>query len=289
MSTIVSSQPWASAHFVRRFVEKLALSPEEVPVLNELLATARPVRRRQDIITEGRRSRSVFLILDGLLIRYRITRDGHRQVINVVLPSDSVGCPSCFFEGALYSVRTLTNAIIASISLDTLSALLDAKPRVAAKLFWLFSCDAAVCAEHVVVVGRRSARERIIHFFLELLTRLQAIELADENSFHMPFSQDVICDALGLSLAYVNRELNLLAREGLITVTGHKVVLPDPDALADLTDFEHRYLRPSPTSEVFAPPKPWEGPWPLEATLTPARGTPASRRNGAVRPAAVPS
>ena len=289
MSTIVSSQPWASAHFVRRFVEKLALSPEEVPVLNELLATARPVRRRQDIVTEGRRNRSVFLVLDGLLIRYRITRDGHRQVINVVLPGDSVGSPSCFFDGALYSVRTLTNAIIASISLDALSALLDAKPRIALKLFWLFSCDAAVCAEHVVVVGRRSARERIIHFFLELLTRLQAIGLADETSFHMPFSQDVICDALGLSLAYVNRELNLLAREGLVTISGHKVVLNDPSGLADLVDFEERYLRPSPTSELFAPPKPWEGARPLGSALPLGRGRSAPSRSEAIRPVAVPS
>jgi len=289
MSAIVASQPWASARCIHRFVEKLALSSEEVPTLNEILATARPVRRRQDIVTEGRRIRTVFFVLDGLLIRYRITRDGHRQVINVVLPGDCVGSPSCFFEGALYSVRTLTNAVIASVSLDTLSALLDTKPRVAAKLFWLFSCDAAVCAEHVVVVGRRSARERIIHFFLELLTRLQAIGLADETSFHMPFSQDVICDALGLSLAYVNRELNLLAREGLLTISGHKVVLHDPGALADLADFEQRYLRPSPASEVFSPPKPWEGPWSLEPTLSPGRGTQASSRSRAVRPAVVPS
>jgi len=289
MNAIVASQAWASGHCVQRFVEKLALPPEEVPILNELLAAARPVRRRQDIVTEGRRTRTVFLVLDGLLIRYRITRDGHRQVINLVLPGDSVGSPSCFFEGALYSVRTLTNAIIAGISLDTLSALLDAKPRLAAKLFWLFSCDAAVCAEHIVVVGRRSARERIVHFFLELLTRLQAIGLADETSFHMPFSQDVICDALGLSLAYVNRELNLLAREGLITISGHKVVLNDPSALADLADFEQRYLRPSPTSEVFAPPKTWEGPWPPGPALPPGRGRSASTRDAAVSPAVVPS
>jgi CRP-like cAMP-binding protein len=267
MSTIVSSQPWASVHFIRRFAERLALTPDERPILHEILTTARPVRRRQDIVTEGRRTRTVFLVLDGLLIRYRITRAGQRQVVNVVLPGDSVGSPSCFFDGALYSVRTLTNAIIASVSLDTLSALLDAKPRIAAKLFWLFSCDAALCTEHVVVVGRRSARERILHFFLELLTRLQAIGLADEASFHMPFSQDVICDALGLSLAYVNRELGILAREGLVTITDRKVVMSDPKALAELVDFEQRYLRPSPASEVFAPPKPWEAPWPPEPTL----------------------
>jgi CRP-like cAMP-binding protein len=289
MNTIVSSQPWASIHFTQRFIERLALSPEEAPTLNELLATARPVRRRQDIITEGRRSRTIFLVLDGMLIRYRITRDGHRQVVNVALPGDSVGSPSCFFEGALYSVRTLTNAIVASISLDAMSALLDAKPRIAAKLFWLFSCDAALCAEHVVVVGRRSARERIVHFFLELLTRLQVIGLADETSFQMPFSQDIICDALGLSLAYVNRELGLLAREGLITISGHKVVMSDPSALADLVDFENRYLQPSPTSEVFAPPKRRDTAWAVEPAPPVSREAAARGQATPVEPAVAPS
>ncbi|MFZ2005308.1 MAG: Crp/Fnr family transcriptional regulator [Stellaceae bacterium] len=247
-------QPWAPVGFVQKFARHLMLMPHELPVLDEILATAKPVRRRQDIIVEGRRSRAVHLVLDGLLIRYRILRSGQRQVVNVVVPGDIVGAPSCFFDSALYSARTLTNAIVAPLSLDALFGLLDTQPRFAAKLFWLFSCDAAISTEHVVVVGRRSARERIAHFFLELLVRLQAIGFADENSYNMPFSQDVVCDALGLSLAYVNRELRALASEGLVLIRNHKVIIADVEALAGLTDFEHRYLKPSPASQLFTPP-----------------------------------
>jgi CRP-like cAMP-binding protein len=264
MSTFAPVQPWASPEFIRRFAKRLALTPDELPTLTEILSNAKPVRRRQDIVTEGRRTRTVFLVLDGLLIRYRITREGQRQVVNLVLPGDVAGSPSCFFDGALYSVRTLTNAIVAAVSLDTLSALLDTQPRLAAKIFWLFSCDAALCAEHVVVVGRRSARERIAHFFVELLTRLQAVGMADSTSFHMPFSQDVICDALGLSLAYVNRELSTLAKDGLITITDRRVEIPDVKTLSELADFEKRYLQPSSASEIFARhPAAWET-WPAE-------------------------
>jgi len=247
-------QPWAPVSFVQKFAKHLMLAPHELPILDEILATAKPVRRRQDIVVEGRRSRTIYLVINGLLIRYRILRSGQRQVVNVAVPGDIVGAPGCFFDGALYSIRTLTNAIVASLSLDTLFGLLDTQPRFAGKLFWLLSCDAAISAEHVVVVGRRSARERIAHFFLELLVRLQAIDLADENSYNMPFSQDVVCDALGLSLAYVNRELRALANEGLVFIKNHKVVIADAEALAGLTDFEHRYLKPSPASQLFVPP-----------------------------------
>ena len=201
---------------------------------------------------EGRRSRAFFIVLDGLLFRYRIMRDGHRQVINIVVPGDVAGSPSCFFDNALYSIRTLTNSIVAAVTVETLSMLLDTQPRLAAKLFWLFSCDAAVCAEHVVVVGRRSARERIAHFFLELLIRLQAVGLADKTSFAMPFSQDVICDALGLSLAYVNREMRGLASEGLVSFDKHRVIVNDVKSLSELVDFEHHYLQPTPAGEFFS-------------------------------------
>lgn len=258
MSATSFVQPWASIEFTRNFAKRLALTPDELSALNEILLTARPVRRRQDIVMEGRRNRTFFIVLDGLLIRYRIMRDGHRQVINVVVPGDVAGIPSCFFDSALYSIRTLTNAIVAAVSVEALTALLDTMPRLAAKLFWLFSCDTAVCAEHVVVVGRRSARERIAHFFLELLTRLQAVGLADETSFPMPFSQDVICDALGLSLAYVNRELRGLVQDGLITFGDHRVTINDAKSLSELVDFEHRYLRPTPASEFFSQHRP---PW----------------------------
>jgi CRP-like cAMP-binding protein len=185
-------------------------------------------------------------------------RDGRRQVVNIVVPGDVTGAPSCFFDVALYSVRALTNAVVAEISLDTLSSLSDTHPGLVAKLLWLFSCDAALCAEHVIVLGRRSARERIAHFLLELLTRLREVGLADENSFQMPFSQDVIGDALGLSLAYVNRELRSLRQDGMVVIDNHKVAIRDVETLSELADFRYRYLKPSPAKEFFARSTPWQ-------------------------------
>jgi len=97
-------------------------------------------------------------------------------------------------------------------------------------------------AEHLIDVGRRSALERVAHFLLELATRLQAIGLADECSYQMPLTQELIGDALGLSVPHVNRTLRQLREENLVAIEGQRVVIKNVEALSRLADFERAYL-----------------------------------------------
>jgi CRP-like cAMP-binding protein len=248
MDTLTDAQPSALTLLLRRFKDSVPLTPGDLPILREIGWDIRTVRRRQAIITEGLKNRAVFFVIDGFLIRYRILRDGRRQVVSLVLPGDFAGIPGSFFADALYSIKALTCATVAVVPLERLVGLFETHPRLAAKIFWSFSCDAAIHAEHLVVIGRRSAFERIGHFLLELLTRLQMAGLADAHSFELPLSQEVIADALGLSLAYVNRVLRRLADEDLAVIKGQRVVINNVEKLSSLADFEQGYLKPLPIS-----------------------------------------
>ncbi|HWB49362.1 MAG TPA: Crp/Fnr family transcriptional regulator [Stellaceae bacterium] len=249
MKTVSGEPPTAATQLLRRFKDNVPLTPDELPVVREIGWEIRSVRRRQAILTEGSKNRAVYFVVDGFLIRYRILRDGQRQIVDLALPGDFAGVPSCFFMDALYTIKALTDATVAVVPLEKLVGLFETHPRLAAKIFWSFSCDAAIHAEHLIVVGRRSAHERIAHFLLELLTRLQAVGLADENSFELPLSQEIIGDALGLSLAYVNRTLRRLADERLVTMKDQKVTINDVEELAFMADFERSYLKPLPITE----------------------------------------
>ena len=249
METLTSVPPSAVTQLLRRFKDNVPITPDELPVVREIGWEMREIRRRQSILTEGSKNRAVYFVVDGFLIRYRILRDGQRQIVDLALPGDFAGVPSCFFHDALYTIKALTNATVAVVPLEKLVGLFETHPRLAAKIFWSFSCDAAIHAEHLIVVGRRSAHERIAHFLLELLTRLQAVGLADENSFELPLSQEIIGDALGLSLAYVNRTLRRLADERLVTIKDQKVTITDVEELAFMADFERSYLKPLPITE----------------------------------------
>ena len=226
----------------------------EAAALLDLKSVSRSLRPGQEIVSEGRRCTAVFLIIEGIAIRYRILRDGQRQILNFLLPGDFAGTTSCRFENALFSTKTLTNTVIAPIPLPRLLGLFDSHPRLAARLFWSFSCDTAVLAEHLIDVGRRSAAERVAHLLLELFNRMQSIGLADERSFHLPLTQEMISDALGLSIPYVNRVLRQFRDDGLVRIKDRLVVIEDREGLAALADFESSYLRPLPIGEFVAGP-----------------------------------
>ena len=72
----------------------VALAPDEIAVLEDLQSTTRIVRRNREIVTEGKKYDALFVLIDGISIRYRILHDGRRQIMNIALPGDFIGYPS---------------------------------------------------------------------------------------------------------------------------------------------------------------------------------------------------
>jgi len=238
--------------FVSRLSQLIPLLPEEIAILHELQANPRTVQRHRDIITEGRNYSSIFIILEGNAIRYRILHDGRRQIVNFVLPGDIVGALGYFMESSLYSTKALTDVSIATVPFVRLNALNETHPKLVTKIFWWFSCESTIYAEHLVDLGRRSALERVAHFLLELLTRLRSVGSADEHSFKIPLTQELIADALGLSIPHVNRVLRRLREDHLVVVEDQRVTVKDIAALSDLADFDPGYLTRFPGGELLA-------------------------------------
>ncbi len=115
-------------------------------------------------------------------------------------------------------------------------------PRPGAALLRAVSRDEAVKVEHLVGIGRRSAIERVAHFFMELGQRLQLVGLATESKFECPLNQYLLADALGLTAIHTNRVLRELREKGLITVREHHVVIDDVRGLIELAGYDSAYL-----------------------------------------------
>jgi hypothetical protein len=140
---------------------------------------------------------------------------------------------------------------VSAVPLSLLLTLFERHRRLAAMLLWQFSCEAAMYAEHLIDLGRRSAVERVAHFLLELLIRLQAIGLAEARSYSLPLTQAVMGDLLGLSVAHVNRSLRQLRDEGLVSIDGRSVAIKDFEGLAAIADFEKSYISRFRINEVL--------------------------------------
>jgi CRP-like cAMP-binding protein len=240
---------------VRIQMSAAALLPRLATDLANLLdleAARRSIGPGREIVTEGKSCAAIFLITEGAAIRYRILRNGQRVVLKLLLPGDFVGLTSCRFSTAQFSVKTLMHSIIYRISLSWLARLSRNNPQLATRLFWSSAAETAMLAEHLIAVGRRSAPERVAHFLLELLTRLQTLGLAEGETFRFPLTQEIIADALGLSVPYVNRVLQQLRDEGLVQIKNKRIHIQNIEELTALADFKEDYLQLRPIAEICA-------------------------------------
>jgi len=102
--------------------------------------------------------------------------------------------------------------------------------------------EEAIAREWIVNVGQRNALERIAHLFCELLYRFRAVGLNQGNSCTLPLTQVELAETLGLSPVHVNRTLQELRRQKLITLEGGTLTIQDLEALKDVSFFNPDYL-----------------------------------------------
>ncbi len=249
-------EPDQSSRLVRKLRISIRLTASEIRAIERVQGPARTIAADVDLITAGKRSRTVRAIEDGWACRYKLLSDGRRQIINFVLPGDIVGLNEYLVGESDYSVTTLTAVRVSSIAPRSLIEVFGGHPRLAIALAWSVARYESMLAEQIVRLGRRNAYERIAHILLELHKRLQAVGLASESSYPTPITQEMLADALGLSIVHVNRTLGRLRRERLVSIDDGRVVLRDVAALAAIADFEASYLLqrqlpPQPRAEML--------------------------------------
>jgi CRP-like cAMP-binding protein len=231
---------------VAKLDASIPLDDGDLAALAALLERRVVARKAKDIIVEGYQYKVLHVVESGFAIRYKLLHSGKRQIINVIMPGDIIGFPACFYEQAVFSVTAISDMSLHHVPLDDFADLCLAHANIATALVWFTAREAAIYAEHIIDAGRREPLERLAHFLLEMLTRLQAIGLASESSFVMPLSQEGIGDVVGLSAPHVNRMLAELKREGLIAMTGPEVTILDRAALQILGEFHPTYLARTP-------------------------------------------
>lgn len=232
--------------FVARLLQHVSLTAADLESLDSIIDGELIIRRHRDLIIDGYEFRKLCFVKDGYAVRYKLLRNGKRQILNVVLPGDIIGLPGSFYEHAVYSVVATSDMRMHVCSLDAYVQLCYRRPQFGLALSWIAVQEATTYAEHVIDVGRRTPIERLSHFLLELHARLLTIGRAETDSFTLPFSQEVIADVLGLSTPHLNRMMQRLRAEKLIADRAHTVEFIDTTAMHALAHYQPQILTPIP-------------------------------------------
>jgi CRP-like cAMP-binding protein len=232
--------------FLTRLSRFMTLSAADLASLERIIKSEHLIKKRRDLVIVGFEYRNLSFVKEGYAIRYKLLRNGKRQILNVVLPGDVIGFPISFFDRSMYSVVAVTDLTYNVCSLDAYTRLCYEEPRFGLALSWLAAYEAAIYAEHIVDLGRRTPVERLAHFFLEIHARLQAVGHAGQTTFDLPFSQQVMADVLGLSVPHLNRVLQQLRADRLVSIEARQVELTDRERLVALAHYQPFDLAPIP-------------------------------------------
>ena len=246
MDATVSRNDLDRHPFVVRVMQYVALSAADLKSLDAIIDGEITIRRRRDLVVDGYEYRKLGFVKEGYAMRYKLLRNGKRQILNVILPGDVVGLPGSFHDRALYSVTAISDLRMHVCVLDAYVRLCYQRPQFGLALSWIAVQEATTYAEHIIDVGRRTPIERLSHFLLELYARLRAVGYTEENRFTLPFSQEVMADVLGLSVPHLNRMMQQLRAEKLIADSERQVEFMDIEAMQTLAHYQPLELMPIP-------------------------------------------
>lgn len=163
--------------------------------------------KRERVFTAGDPVHYVYNLTEGMVCLSRSLADGRRQILGFLLPGDFIG----FEAGNTHrcDAEALTEAKACRFERTTFDGFLRDNPEVALNLLRMASSDLALAARHEVLLGRKTAVERIASFLIDLRDRSGARHLRTQP-LALPMTRSEIADYTGLTIETVSRVLGRL-------------------------------------------------------------------------------
>ena len=210
------------------------LDRDDLATYRRLGWTAR-LSQGQTLFHEGDPATRVFTITRGTLKLYTLLPDGRRQVTGFLFPGDFLGIS--LDEQHAVSAEALDEVQLCAFSRNRFGAFVEGHPAMERQLYCVAANELSAARQQMVLLGRKSALERLASFFLQQLERAERTGGEKASSFDLPMSRSDIADYLGLTKETISRSLAQLRDLRLVRlVTLDRVMVLDRAGLALLAD-----------------------------------------------------
>ncbi len=216
------SPPRSLAAARRRMrAEDLFVSGETSPSMQ-----IRRFAAREAVFTAGTTASHVYEVAQGAVMIFRRMPDGRRQIVDVVGPGRLFG-----FAGDIHDCHAEALAPSLVCSLDR--AVGERNPLIAARIAQAMGTEIRRLRDLALVLGRKTALERLASFFIALI----GDETAERAAIALPVTRTEIGDHLGLTIETVSRNVTRLKKMELIgNDRGDEITVLDVPALRAIAE-----------------------------------------------------
>jgi CRP/FNR family transcriptional regulator, nitrogen fixation regulation protein len=159
---------------------------------------------------------------------YKISSDGHRQIVAFYCPGDLFGFE--FGEGRALSAEAITRITVRPFKLVAILKNAAQNSSLARQLWNALAREQYRDQEHILRLGK-SARQRVASFLLDMEDRLRL-----SGDMGLPISRQDMADYLGLTIETVSRSLTQIKATTAIAMSGsRKIMIRDLQILKQMT------------------------------------------------------
>jgi len=169
------------------------------------------------VFYEGDDSLYLFNVICGALRLSKLLPDGRRQVTGFLFPGDFLG----FSVSGIYSYTAdvLVPTELCRFEQASLTRMLDKFPKLEHQLLSLASNELAQAQDHIMVLGQKTATERVATVLLKLVARIGK-QTGGSCALALPMTRADLADYVGLTTETVSRTISQLKKQGVLATVG---------------------------------------------------------------------
>lgn len=186
-------------------------------------------RRGTEVFGEGEEAEYVYQILSGAVRTYKLLSDGRRQINSFHLPGDMFGLENGTTHR--FSAEAVVETRVRITKRRSLLETMTSRDEGASSVLSLVTRTLQHAENHMLLLGRKTALERVAAFLLEMDERL-----VHPNVLTLPMSRRDIADYLGLTIETVSRAFSTLRDDEMLRFDGQtqrEIILLDRAGLAE--------------------------------------------------------
>lgn len=214
-----------------------SLTPEEMDQVDQTVKRNKPLHRSETVFEAGDRFTSIYAVRSGAIKAYSIEEDGEEHVIGFYLPGEIFGLDAIDGQTHLSAAKALETTAICEIPYEQVEQLSGKIHNLQAHMYRLFSREIREDQQIQILLGKKTAEERIGAFLLNLSQRYSRRRLS-ATKFRLPMARTDIGNYLGLAVETVSRVFTRLQKHDVLKVDGKEIEILDHEQLCELSHNE---------------------------------------------------
>ena len=184
----------------------------------ELTGAPMNFERNVEIYGEEEPAEYFYQVVRGAVRTYKVLEDGRRQIGAFHLPGDVFGLEAGDVHA--FSAEAIADSVIRVAKRSGIVAMAARDSDLAVDLLALTARSLRKAQEHMLLLGRKNAEERVATFLLDMARRGSAAEVIE-----LPMSRQDMADYLGLTIETVSRTLTHLESKSVIALPSSRRIL----------------------------------------------------------------